>query len=437
MRNLINKKKFLFSLYIIFVLVFILQLPAYAQFTISLGYSFINTYSTINTNFLPCFGLSYFLATKSINLSFNNNFYFSLDNFFVDNLSFNFLYKNNNNYFSYQLVYSPFNLLLVNDKYYPGNFIFTRFDYQSYKKNKFDLSIEAEYDQLTTNLIDSPLNFNLNTSFSIPFAKNIFTNSLNIFYDTEDTFNYSLLEAILTSKIIFYPTINEMIIPKISILGGYSYNDTSGNFIGFSISNIFYSAISSIVAFSSELLLEYRKFLTSVLTDDVDYSEIKENIMFTIKYSNFINSSHQFDIRLLYFPQESTASNLNRAIFEIKNTIFYSSSNLFIIDFLSLLRYEYWFLQSGSNSLELFFELILKFIPSKMLSLLLLNDLSTSFSSTYDLWEIYAQIKFMFIYYFTQNFSFQGLITYKGLNDKLNDTFYQYFIINLSFSYTF
>jgi hypothetical protein len=300
-----------------------------------------------------------------------------------------------------------------------------------------NFSVGAEYDQLTTNLINSPVNIFLNGDISLPIESNILSNSIEITYKTDDQFDYSLLKAIISTKMTFFPSVNEMIIPKISILGGYSFNDTSGNYVGFSISNLFYSSFSSLMSFSSELHLIYNKFLTSVLADDQDYSEIKEKLLFTILYSENVNSSHSIDLRLLYYPQENLPSNLNRAIFEIKNTVFYSSSNIFLIDFLSSVQYTYWFMQNDKNELKLFFELILKFIPNKDLTLLLLNDISSTFLTDSSISEIYAQIKFMVVYYINKNLSLEGLISYKSLNDKVDQDFFEYLFLDISISFIF
>ncbi|MFN3412282.1 MAG: hypothetical protein ACK4YF_09000, partial [Exilispira sp.] len=119
------------------------------------------------------------------------------------------------------------------------------------------------------------------------------------------------------------------------------------------------------------------------------------------------------------------------------NNLSYSSSNIFILDFLSSIEYTYYFLQNSQNKFKLFFELILKFLPGKNLSLLLLNDISTTFSSENRVFEIYAQIKFMVIYYIIKNISIEGLITYKSINDKLNSNFFEYFFLDINLTYTF
>ncbi|MEJ5273614.1 MAG: hypothetical protein WH035_05745, partial [Spirochaetota bacterium] len=352
-------------------------------------------------------------------------------------LNLDFSYKSSNNLIKYCIFYIPFNLFLIDENYYTGNFVFTKFDYQSFKKNLFNFSFGAEYDQLSTTLIRSPANFFLNTTISIPISNNILSNSIDITYKTDDKFYYSLLKAVYTTKMTFFPSVNEMIIPKITVSGGYSFNNTSGNFVGFSISNLFFSLFSTNMSFSSELHLIYNKFLSSVLADDIDYSEIKEKLLFTILLSENVKSSHSIDLRLLYYPQENLSSNLNRCILEIKNTIFYSSSNIFMIDFLSSFQYTYWFSQSDENDFLIFFELVLKFIPSPSLSLLLLNDIGTTFGNRSNITEIYAQIKFMVIYFITKNLGVEGLVSYKSFNDKLNLDFYEYLYIDINISYIF
>ncbi len=432
-----NKISLFFLILFVFILLFFNNIDIYAQFTASIGYSYVNMYSSINTSFLPYIGLSYLFNSSSTIFYIFNSFYYSLDNFFIDRLNLEFSYRSSATSIKYSVFYVPFNIFLINNSYYPGNFIFTKFDYQYLQRIQINFSGAVEYDQITSNLVDSPVNFFIKTYLTVPLSNNLFTNSLDIIYNTDDSFDYSLLKGVFSSKITFFPSINEMIIPKISILGGFSYNNTSGNYVGFAISNLFYSAISNIISFSSEIYLQYYKFLTSVLVDDIDYSEIKENLLFLVKYSKNVNSSHQLNIRLLYFPQELVPSNLNRAIIEFKNTLFYSSSNIFIIDFLSDIKYTYWFLDETENSFELYFEIVLKFLPNKNLTLLLLNDLSTTFTSNNVMSNIYAQIKFTIIYYILKNLSVEGLISYKSINNKIDDQFFEYFYLNLNFSFIF
>lgn len=434
----INKNIFKFMLFFLFFSYIILfQINVNAQFIGTVGYNYVNMYSNINTNFLPYIGLSYKFSSQTTNFYVLNSFYYSLDNFFINKLNLDFSYRSSSTFINYYIFYIPFNLFLINEDYYTGNFLFTKFDYQSCKKVMVNFSFGAEYDQLTTNLIKSPVNFFLYGDISLPIGSNILSNSLDITYKTDDQFDYSLIKAILSTKITFFPSINEMIIPKISILGGYSFNNTSGNYVGFSISNLFYSSFSSTMSFSSELHLIYNKFLTSVLADDIDYSEIKEKLLFTVLYSENVNSSHSIDIRILYFPQENSPSNLNRTILEFKNTLFYSSSNIFLIDFLSSFQYTYWFMQNEKNELTLFFELILKFIPNKYLTLLLLNDISAAFLTDSSISEIYAQIKFMVVYFITKNLNLEGLISYKSLNDKVEQDFFEYLFLDISISFLF
>ncbi|MCR4421881.1 MAG: hypothetical protein NUV32_05365 [Exilispira sp.] len=434
----INKNIFKFMLFFLFFSYIILfQINVNAQFIGTVGYNYVNMYSNINTNFLPYIGLSYKFSSQTTNFFVLNSFYYSLDNFFINKLNLDFSYRSSSTFINYYIFYIPFNLFLINEDYYTGNFLFTKFDYQSLKKVMVNFSFGAEYDQLTTNLIKSPVNFFLYGDISLPIGSNILSNSLDITYKTDDQFDYSLIKAILSTKITFFPSINEMIIPKISILGGYSFNNTSGNYVGFSISNLFYSSFSSTMSFSSELHLIYNKFLTSVLADDIDYSEIKEKLLFTVLYSENVNSSHSIDIRILYFPQENSPSNLNRTILEFKNTLFYSSSNIFLIDFLSSFQYTYWFMQNEKNELTLFFELILKFIPNKYLTLLLLNDISAAFLTDSSISEIYAQIKFMVVYFITKNLNLEGLISYKSLNDKVEQDFFEYLFLDISISFLF
>jgi len=434
----INKNIFKFMLFFLFFSYIILfQINVNAQFIGTVGYNYVNMYSNINTNFLPYIGLSYKFSSQTTNFFVLNSFYYSLDNFFINKLNLDFSYRSSSTFINYYIFYIPFNLFLINEDYYTGNFLFTKFDYQSLKKVMVNFSFGAEYDQLTTNLIKSPVNFFLYGDISLPIGSNILSNSLDITYKTDDQFDYSLIKAILSTKITFFPSINEMIIPKISILGGYSFNNTSGNYVGFSISNLFYSSFSSAMSFSSELHLIYNKFLTSVLADDIDYSEIKEKLLFTVLYSENVNSSHSIDIRILYFPQENSPSNLNRTILEFKNTLFYSSSNIFLIDFLSSFQYTYWFMQNEKNELTLFFELILKFIPNKYLTLLLLNDISAAFLTDSSISEIYAQIKFMVVYFITKNLNLEGLISYKSLNDKVEQDFFEYLFLDISISFLF
>ncbi len=434
----INKNILKFLLiFFLFSFIILFQIKVNAQFIGILGYNYVNMYSNINTNFLPYIGLSYRFSSLTTNFFILNSFYYSLDNFFINKLNLDFSYRSSSTFINYYIFYIPFNVFLINENYYTGNFLFTKFDYQSLKKVMVNFSVGAEYDQLTTNLINSPVNIFLNGDISLPIESNILSNSIEITYKTDDQFDYSLLKAIISTKMTFFPSVNEMIIPKISILGGYSFNDTSGNYVGFSISNLFYSSFSSLMSFSSELHLIYNKFLTSVLADDQDYSEIKEKLLFTILYSENVNSSHSIDLRLLYYPQENLPSNLNRAIFEIKNTVFYSSSNIFLIDFLSSVQYTYWFMQNDKNELKLFFELILKFIPNKDLTLLLLNDISSTFLTDSSISEIYAQIKFMVVYYINKNLSLEGLISYKSLNDKVDQDFFEYLFLDISISFIF
>lgn len=439
MKNTNHKKItfFLLLFFILFSLIIFSSINVNAQFTALLGYNYVNMYSSISTNFLPYVGLSYRYSSSTTSFFILNNFYYSLDNFFIDKLNLDFSYKSSNNLIKYCIFYIPFNLFLIDENYYTGNFVFTKFDYQSFKKNLFNFSFGAEYDQLNTTLIRSPTNFFLNTAISIPISNNILSNSIDITYKTDDKFYYSLLKAVYTTKMTFFPSVNEMIITKITVSGGYSFNNTSGNFVGFSISNLFFSLFSTNMSFSSELYLIYNKFLSSVLADDIDYSEIKEKLLFTILLSENIKSSHSIDLRLLYYPQENLPSDLNRCILEIKNTIFYSSSNIFMIDFLSSLQYTYWFSQSDENDFLIFFELVLKFIPSPSLSLLLLNDIGTTFGNRSNITEICAQIKFMVVYFITKNLGVEGLVSYKSFNDKLNLDFYEYLYIDINISYIF
>lgn len=438
-----KKKKYIKFLNIFACFIFIIFIIALfstnlmAQFSATLGYNYVNMFSLVTTNFLPYIGLSYNYSSTTTNFYIFNSFFYSLDKFFVNKLNLNFSYNAKNNFINYFIFYVPFNLFLINNNYYPGNFLNTKFEYRSFNKISYNFSLSAEYDKLYNNNIKSPLIFYIDGSLSIPFSDNNYTNELDLMYQTDDSFNFSRAKATFSTKISFFPSINEMIVPKIAIFGGYSYNNTAGNFFGFTIANLFFSAISSKVNFSSEILLSYTNFLSSVLADDIDFSEIKENLLFTIKYSNAFNSSHSLNIRLLYFPQDLTPSILNRAIIEFKNSIFYSSTNIFIIDFLSSLSYTYWFTNQTNNNYKLFFELILKYIPDKNLSILLLNDISTTFNSNNIMSEIYAQIRFMVIYYILKNLSIEGLIAYKSINDKVNILFYEYFFFDLNLTFTF
>ncbi|MFN3411771.1 MAG: hypothetical protein ACK4YF_06415, partial [Exilispira sp.] len=365
-----NKKNFyLFIIFFILFLIFAFNLNVNAQFSINLGYNYVNIFSTINTSFLPYIGLSYNFKLKNTTFFIYNSFSYSLDNFFINRFNIDFSFLSSSTLFKYYIYYIPFNLFLVNNNYYSGNLVFTKFQFQNFNKVFFDFSFSAEYDQLDTNILKSPLNFDISTVLSIPLKNNLLSTSLDIKYLTDQVFYYSLLKGIFSTKLSFFPTINEIIIPKLSITGGYSFNNTSGNFLGFSISNLFYSSLSNKVSFSSELLISYINYLSSVLPDDIDYSQIKENILITIKYSPYINSSHSFNIRLLYFPQDNIPSNLNRSILEFTNNLSYSSSNIFILDFLSSIEYTYYFLQNSQNKFKLFFELIIKFLPGKNLSL--------------------------------------------------------------------
>lgn len=432
-----RKNIYLFIFFYSLFFIFAFNLNVNAQFSINLGSNYVNIFSTINTSFLPYIGLSYNFKLKNTTFFIYNSFFYSLDNFFINRFNIDFSFLSSSTLLKYYIYYIPFNLFLINDNYYSGNLVFTKFQFQNFNKVFFDFSFSAEYDQLDTNILKSPLNFNIDSILSIPLKNNLLSTSLNIKYSTDEVFYYSLLKGIFSTKLSFFPTINEIIIPKLSLIGGYSFNNTSGNFVGFSISNLFYSSLSNKVSFSSELLISYINYLSSVLPDDIDYSLIKENILIAIKYSSYVNSSHSFNIRLLYFPQDNTPSNLNRSILEFTNNISYSSSNIFILDFVSSIEYTYYFLQNSQNRFKLFFELILKFLPGKNLSLLLLNDISTKFLSDNRISEIYAQIKFMVIYYIIKNISIEGLITYKSINDKLNSDFLEYFFLDINLTYTF
>jgi len=152
-----QKIRYISSIFLALILLSIVSQNIFAQFSLSLGYSYVNIYSIIETNYLPSIGLNYLFSSNIFNFSFKNLFFYSLDNYFLDYLSTFISYTKNDNIFSLYFLYEAFDFILINDDYYPGNIFFSQIKYANSKKNIFSIEGYFQYYQLINAPIDSPL----------------------------------------------------------------------------------------------------------------------------------------------------------------------------------------------------------------------------------------------------------------------------------------
>jgi len=429
-KNMTQKIRYISSIFLVLILLSIVSQNIFAQFSLSLGYSYVNIYSIIETSYLPSIGLNYLFSSNLFNFSFKNLFFYSLDNYFLDYLSTFISYTKKDNIFSIYFLYEAFDFILINEDYYPGNIFFSQIKYSNSKKNIFSIEGYFQYYKLINAPIDSPLSFEIDTKYIVPFSRHFYTASLLLDYQTDDTFSSSLLNAELSNLFTFFPALGESLKPEITFLGGYSYNNTNGNYLGMRISNIFSSAFVTTSTFSTQLLIEYKNYLTSVLPDDKDILNITEKISLASSISNDFSIIPSIIISFNYFPQVAIPSSDNRIESVLQALALYNFNKILSIDILAKVNYSYWILNEAKNNISLVLELVLKIIPGETLIIILFNDIDATFSQDYELTDIYSQIKIMFSYIFSKSFSINATISYKNYINEILSTSNEYFYVD-------
>ncbi|HQM89093.1 MAG TPA: hypothetical protein PLI56_03050, partial [Exilispira sp.] len=183
--------------------------------------------------------------------------------------------------------------------------------------------------------------------------------------------------------------------------------------------------------FSTQLLIEYKNYLTSVLPDDKDILNITEKISLASSISNDFSIIPSIIVSFNYFPQVTVPSSDNRIESVLQALALYNFNKILSIDILAKVNYSYWVLNEAKNNLSLVLELVLKIIPGETLFIILFNDIDATFSQDYELTNIYSQIKIIFSYIFSKSFSINATISYKNYINEILSASNEYFYVDL------